>query len=435
MIRLPAADNPEVSVIVLLDGAAEMGERCLRAIAATDDAIPCETVVLLNDPDPALEDLVRRSTEGGWVIVSRANSGPGVGWNLGAAVARAPRLATLHEDSEPDAGWLAPLCETMTEYGAGAVGSRLYNHDGSVQNCGWVLYSDASHNRIDAAVAPEVVAASEPTPADLLSGAAMLLDREAVRAAGGWDERFHPAVFVDIDISTAMWSQGRPVLSVPASGVRHQSGAFDRRENTPLTGPRLRRFLFERHRDRFLAKWGPAVRGLAPPPPDQEPESVRASVQAALSHTRERDERVRSGGWKPTGQAQQAERRFSGIAAPVFDGGDGAYAVAPEVEAALNVTESELIADYCRFLIPREEESFDHLLEALEVIRHRDREIADLHTHVANLQAQQQELSLTLDRILHGNTWRLRNLIRRILQLARAPIARLASAIRSHRHT
>ncbi len=68
MIRLPSADNPEVSVIVLLDGAAEMGERCLRAIATADDAVPCETVILLNDPDPALEDLVRRSTTGGRVI-------------------------------------------------------------------------------------------------------------------------------------------------------------------------------------------------------------------------------------------------------------------------------------------------------------------------------------------------------------------------------
>lgn len=431
MIRLPSADNPEVSLIVLLDGAAEMGERCLRAIAATDDAVPCETVILLNDPDSALEDLVRGSTTGGRVVLSRANSGPGVGWNLAAAVARAPRLATLHEDSEPDAGWLTPLCQTMTESGAGAVGSRLYNHDGSVQNCGWVLYSDASHQPLNEACAPEIVAASEPTPADLLSGAAMLVDRDAVRAAGGWDERFHPAVFVDIDVSTAMWNQGRPVLSVPASGVRHQSGAFDTRQNTPLTGPRLRRFLFERHRDRFLAKWGSAVRGLAPPPPDAEPESVRAAVQAALSHTRERAEQVRSGSWQPSGRAQGAERRFSGIAAPVLDNGDSAYAVAPEVEEALNATEAELVSDYCRWLARVEEENFNQLLEAHEVLRHRDREIAELHTHAANLQAQQQELSLTLDRILHGNIWRLRNLAHRILRRSHTAVARLTNRSRS----
>jgi GT2 family glycosyltransferase len=424
MIRLPSADNPEVSVIVLLDGAAEMGERCLRAIATADDAIPCETVILLNDPDPALENLVRRSTTGGRVILSRANSGPGVGWNIGAAVARAPRLATLHEDSEPDAGWLTPLCETMAEYGAGAVGSRLYNRDGSVQNCGWVLYSDASHQQINALVAPEIVAASEPTPADLLSGAAMLVDREAVRAAGGWDERFHPAVFVDIDISTAMWNQGRPVLSVPASGVRHQSGAFDSRPNTPLTGPRLRRFLFERHRGRFLAKWGPAVRGLAPPPPDMEPESVKAAAQAALVLTRQRAEQVRAESWKSPVPPQSADAHFSGIPALVLDPGDGTYAVAPEVEAALNVAEAELVNDYCRWLVHLEEEASNHLQEAHEVLRHRDRELAETQTHVANIEAQNKDLSITLDRIVRGNTWRLRTLIHRIAQGIRTAVTR-----------
>jgi GT2 family glycosyltransferase len=294
VIRLPAASDPEVSVIVLLDGAVELAERCLRALADSDPGVPCEVVILLNDPDEELERFVRESTVGAQAIACRANAGPGVGWNLGDAVARAPRLATMHEDSEPQPGWLQPLCETMSETGAGAVGSRLFNADGSVQNCGWVLFSDAAHQPLNAATAPEVVESSEPTPADMLSGAAMLVDREAIRAVGGWDERFHPAVFMDIDVSTAIWSLGRPVLSVPGSRVVHASGTFDRRPNSLLTGPRLRLFLFERNRHVFTAKW-PFVRELAEAPADAEPETVKAAVQAALPHTRARWERARSG--------------------------------------------------------------------------------------------------------------------------------------------
>lgn len=415
MIRLPSADDPAVSLIVLLDGTAEMAENCLRAIAAGDDGIPCETIVLLNDPDPTLEDLVRRGTTGGRVIVSRANAGPGVGWNIGASVARAPRLATLHEDSEPDAGWLAPLCETMTETGAGAVGSRLYNHDGSVQNCGWVLFSDASHQTIREAVAPEVVASTDPSPADMLSGAAMLLDRDAVRAAGGWDERFHPAVFVDIDISTAMWNQGRQVLSVPASTVRHLSGTFDSRPNTPLTGPRLRSFLFERHRHRFLAKWGTAVRNLAPPSSDAEGESIKAAVQAAIPLTRERAEQVRSGSWESSGRAPGAERPFTGALPPVIEQGDSTYTVAPAVEEALNVSEREVVDDYCNWLADREETLTKELADTRLGLRNHQQALVDL-------QSQNQELAVTLDRILNGNTWRLRTLVGRVLQRVRHPI-------------
>lgn len=412
MIRLPAASDPEVSVIVLLDGAAEMAERCLNALAASEPAVSCETLVLLNDPDEELEALVRESTTGGRVITCRANAGPGVGWNLGAAIARAPRLATLHEDSEPEPGWLGPLVETMDETGAGVVGSRLHNLDGSVQNCGWVLFSDASHWILDEATAPEVVAATEPTPADMVSGAAMLVDREAAQAVGGWDERFHPAVFMDIDVSTSIWSQGRLVLSAPASRVRHGSGAFDRRPNSPLTGPRLRPFLFERNRDRFLEKW-PGARELAPPPAKIEPEQIKAAVQAALPHTRARVERVREGQppLEPTGKAQ---RRFTGVEAPVVEDGEGGYRVAPEVEAALRAAERDLVDDYLRWLIAREEKVSDHVEMLNEVLAVRDRDIAMLNTAVEDLRQESERLSTTLDGVLNSTTWRLRSRLARL---------------------
>jgi GT2 family glycosyltransferase len=410
--------------MVLLDGAVEMAESCLRALAAGDDSVPCETVIVLNDPEAALEDLVRKGTSGAEVVITRANAAPGVGWNLGITVARAPRLATMHEDSEPDAGWLAPLCEAMTESGAGVVGSRLYNRDGTVQNSGWVLFSDGSPRQINGLSAPEAVASSDPTPTDLISGAAMLLDRDAVRAVGGWDERFYPAVFMDIDMSTAMWNQGRLVLSVPASGVRHQSGALGRRQSTALTGPLLARFLFERHRDRFISKWGAAVRGLAPPPADEEPESIRAAVREALPRTRKRAELIRSGSWRPAGPPARAEQPLTGIPEPVLNGEDGTHTVAAEVDDALDAAETQVVDEYCRWLIAKEESKTVELWDARMQLQHRDLELADVRRQIDALQQQNQELALTLDRIVHGFTWRVRTMIRRIARAPRALIRR-----------
>jgi GT2 family glycosyltransferase len=410
MIRLPTPDDPAVSVIVLLDGAVGLAERCLTALAACEERVPFETVILLNDPDPELESFVRGSVQGGRVVLSRANAGPGVGWNLGAAVARAPRLATLHEDSEPAPDWLTPLMETMTERGAGAVGARLYNHDGSVQNCGWVLFSDASHQQIKATTAPEVVAATEPTPADMLSGAAMLVDREAVREVGGWDERFHPAVFVDIDVSTAIWNLGRPVLSEPASSVRHESHAFDRRGNSPLTGPRLRTVLFERNSVPFLEKWGPFVAERAPPPDYADPASIESATAAALTLTRERAEQVSSGKWRSPRPQARAEPRFSGLAdPPVLDAGDGTFRVAPAVEAALDAAEVELVRHYCLWLVRKEKYEFDRLLAAHEELKWWDGK-------AQALEGENDELARRLNQILTGRTWRLRTAVARLLR-------------------
>lgn len=415
MIELPAADDPAVSVIVLLDGAVEMAERSLTALADCDDDVPFEVVVLLNDPSPELEGFVRGSTRGGRVVLCRGNAGPGVGWNLGAAAARAPRLASLHEDSEPEPGWLAPLVETMSETGAGAVGSRLFNGDGSVQNCGWVLFADASHQPITAANAPEVVAATDPTPADMLSGAAMLVDREAVRAVGGWDERFHPAVFVDIDVSTAIWNLGKQVLSVPASRVRHQSHAFDRRGDSPLTGPRLRTVLFERNSVPFLEKWGPFVSERATPPDHTDPASVKPAVAAALTLTRERAERVRSGAWRSPRPGARAEARFSGLAEPpVIAAGDG-FRVASEVEAGLADAEADLVRHYCLWLVRKEEAEFGRLLDAHQELQRREREYLALRGERDRLQGEHDELAHRLNAILAGRTWRLRTAAMRLL--------------------
>lgn len=416
MIRMPTPDDPAVSVIVLLDGAAGLAERCLTALAACEESVPFETVILLNDPDPELESFVRESVRGGRVVLSRANAGPGVGWNLGAAVARAPRLATLHEDSEPAPDWLAPLMETMDEHGAGAVGARLYNHDGSLQNCGWVLFADASHQQIDAATAPEVAAATEPTPADMLSGAAMLVDREAVEAVGGWDERFHPAVFVDIDVSTAIWNLGKPVLSVPASSVRHESHAFDRRGNSPLTGPRLRTVLFERNSAPFLEKWGPFVSERIAPPDHTDPAEVEPAVSAALALARERGEQVSSGGWRSPRPQARAEPRFSRLAdPPVVDAGDGSFRVAPAVEAALDAAEAELVRDYCLWLVRKEKYEFDRLLAAHEELKWWDGKARDLERERDDAARGRDELAQRLNQILTGRTWRLRTAVARLL--------------------
>ncbi len=409
MIELPTPDDPAVSVIVLLDGAVGLAERCLTALAACEESVPFETVILLNDPDSELEDFVRGSTRGGRVVLSRANAGPGVGWNLGAAVARAPRLETLHEDSGPSPGWLPPLMEAMDEHGAGAVGARLYNHDGSVQNCGWVLFADASHQQLDAASAPEVVAAAEPTPADMLSGAAMLVDREAVRAVGGWDERFHPAVFVDIDVSTALWNLGRPVLSVPGSSVRHESHAFDRRGNSPLTGPRLRTVLFERNSAPFREKWGAFVGERAAAPDHTDPESVRSATAAALELTRERAERVGGGEWTPPRPEARAAARFSGLAdPPVIEDGEGGFRVASAVEEALAAAEADLVRHYCLWLVRKEEFEFERLLAAHGELQWWEGESAVL-------KQERDELARRLNQILTGRTWRLRTAVARLL--------------------
>ena len=300
--------------------------------------------------------------------------------------------------------------EAMDEHGAGAVGSRLFNADGSVQNCGWVLFADAYPQRLQLANAPEVVGAAAPHPADMVSGAAMLLDREALRAVGGWDERFYPAIYVDIDISTSIWNLGKLVLSAPRSHVVHQSESFDRRPSSALTGPRLRTVLLERNSRPFLEKWGSFISERAALPDPGDPDGVKSATAAALRLTRERGEQIRSGSWTPPRPEAQAQRRFSGLTEqPLVDSGDGGFRVAPEVEQALKAAEADLVAEYCLWMVRKEEIEFGRLLDA-------HKELQWWEDHCRDLEREHDELAERLNQVLHTRTWRLRSSARRLLR-------------------
>jgi hypothetical protein len=147
-----------------------------------------------------------------------------------------------------------------------------------------------------------------------------------------------------------------------------------------------------------------------------EPETIRAAVQAALPLTRRRAAQVRSGTREPFARAPTAERRFSGVSAPVIDGGNGTLAVDGEVEEALKTAERTAIDEYCLWLAQREADIYEQLVQARVWLEEGRDEADALRAQIGELQRHNQELATTLDRIFHGTTWRLRNLILRVFR-------------------
>jgi hypothetical protein len=99
----------------------------------------------------------------------------------------------------------------------------------------------------------------------------------------------------------------------------------------------------------------------------------------------------------------------------VLEGGEAGYLVAPEVESALQSAERELIDDYLRWLIARDDEVSGHLATAHEALAHQRRDIDDLTAAIEDLRRHNQELSTALDGLLNSRTWRLRTRVARIV--------------------
>lgn len=191
--------------------------------------------------------------------------------NAGVAATRAPLVLLLNPDAVPEPGAIERLIEGFAAHPeAAGLAPRLSGRRGESQSA-WQLRrlpSPWACLRQTLPRLPFLGAAgqrAEPaagTPVEQPAAAALALRRAALAAAGGLDERFHPAWFEDVDLARRLRQAGAPLLYWPAARFRHGLGS---------TVARLGygRFLWIYHRnlERYLAKhhgagWVPAARLL-----------------------------------------------------------------------------------------------------------------------------------------------------------------------------
>ena len=143
-IDLPDSAAPEVSVLVVLTADATRAATSLRSIADAAPPVATEVVLVLNGATDDVRALVDEQVRGARLVDAPVDLGLAAAWRQGLELARGRRIALLHEDSYPQAGWLAPLVETLDALPhAGVAGARLLHPDGRHQNDGWVLWRDA----------------------------------------------------------------------------------------------------------------------------------------------------------------------------------------------------------------------------------------------------------------------------------------------------
>jgi hypothetical protein len=331
---------------------------------------------MLNAVGPEVERFLAEDVTGARCVRSAVNTGTAAGWNLAFEAARAPWVALLHEDSAPCPGWLGSLLRTAEAHPrAGAVGSRLLLPGGEVENAGWVFWRDGAVTQLDPHTAPAVMEAREPYPVDQCSSASLMFERAAWEQAGGFDERYFPAVYADTDLCTALWALGRSVLSDPGSRVAHRKNAMVREGGGALSGVAFQGFLRRRHQGRYAAKWGDALevyepRDTAVEPWDGPPEAVARAL--------ERCARRAARPPHPSAPLPPTDRSLTG--------GDPAG-----LSERLLAAQVAVQAEFCDVLA-----------------RAASPDPAEL--------AELRRRSEALDRILAGRTWRTRTAVRRVLR-------------------
>ena len=239
----------KASVVVPVHGRAGLTERCLRLLLA-DLPAGCEAIVV----DDASEDRTPRMLHGfGKAIRAlrlERNAGFAAACNAGAAVARGEHLVFLNNDTEPRPGWLSALLDCAAAHPeAAVVGAKLLHPVGSVQHAGVVFGQDGYPHNLYAGFPAGHPAVNRERPLQAVTGACMLVRRQAFERVGGFDEGFLNSM-EDVDLCLRLGEAGAEVRYTPAAVVTHLESATRGTGNFEPSVARYReRWRAQVHRD------------------------------------------------------------------------------------------------------------------------------------------------------------------------------------------
>ncbi len=236
--------TPEVTIVIVSWNTRELLDRCLTAAFASAPGISREVRVIENASSDGSADWVASHWPQVLLTRNSSNRGYAPACNQGLRAARGRYVMALNSDAFLVGDALATLVGHLEGHpGTAAVGPRLLNSDGSTQwACARRAPSFASalfgHTQLPAYVpalrrwaAGTYPAAryTRPGPVEVLSGACLIVRREAFARAGFLDDRLVLS-YDDVEWSLRAARAGLCLDYLPDAEVVHlggQSRAFD----------------------------------------------------------------------------------------------------------------------------------------------------------------------------------------------------------------
>ena len=224
-----------VDVVVVAYRSAHHLPACLDGIAELGEAVSKTVVVDNASPDDSAEIAMRHPLRPD-VVRLPTNVGFGRGSNAGVAASRADRILLLNPDAVAEPGSVEALVAVLdVDPKVGAVGPRIIDPAGELMAASAGaepgLRAVAGHFLLLSRVPVlgrlfpplQLSDASRRARPDWISGAAMLLRRDAFDAVGGFDQRYF-LYMEDVDLCRRLREAGWSIAYEPSVTVQHAMG-------------------------------------------------------------------------------------------------------------------------------------------------------------------------------------------------------------------
>lgn len=224
-IRIPPAADPTTSIIIPVLNQAAMTHQCLESIIRETPTGSYEVIVVDNASNERMQRMLA-VVDGVVVVRNETNQGFVTASNQGAAQARGKYLVFLNNDTIVLPGWHEALLSTFARHAnVGAVGGRLIFPNDRLQEAGGIVWSNGHASQYGHGGDPDASEYNFVREVDYCSGACLMVPKTLFESLGGFDARYAPAYYEDVDLAFRLRELSMRVLYQPAASVIHFEGA------------------------------------------------------------------------------------------------------------------------------------------------------------------------------------------------------------------
>ena len=215
-VRFDPAPIPDVDIVIPTRDRHQLLDRCLESVATSTHSR--RQVVIVDNGSREPETLAYLAALPHRVVPHPGEFNFSALVNRGVEATAAPYVVLLNNDTVVRTpGWLEAMLEWCARPGVGAVGARLVFADGRVQHEGVGIGIGRVAANLD-------LGWSAARACSAVTGACMMVRREAWSAVGGFDESL-PVAFNDVDFCLRLWRAGWRVIMTPLAELRHDEGS------------------------------------------------------------------------------------------------------------------------------------------------------------------------------------------------------------------
>jgi len=236
---------PELSIIIVNWNCLDYTRECLASVYSADQGLDFEVIVVDNASTKGDPETLQTEFPLIQLVKNNENIGFAGANNIGFLEAKADYLLFLNPDTLVLGNALTEMLDRLKSLpDAGAIGCKLLNTDGTIQtSCiqrfptiwNQMFDVEALQNRWPRwkiwGIAPLFDENREPVPVEVISGACLMVRREAFQAAGHFSRDYYMYA-EDADLCYTIRSQGRTCYYAGGAQVIHHGGGSSKVRTT-----------------------------------------------------------------------------------------------------------------------------------------------------------------------------------------------------------